>query len=140
MAEGLFRKLAADKKGSYSASSAGVFATDGYGAMAETIRAMQTEGVDMSSHKSRRLTPDMIRGAYRIYAMEEGHRDAILGMAPEAEGKVFLLSEFSSDVKKREGGINIPDPIRMSDAFYKQVLGEIRDCVQNVLKTLEGMA
>lgn len=138
MAEGLFKKMIAGKKGEYSAGSAGVFAVDGYPPTQETIRAMNEVGVDVSGHRSRRLTIDLMRAADKIYVMELLHKTAILSSWPEVQEKLFLVAEFSSDSKKKEEDINVPDPIHMPDLFYKEVLGTIRDCVQNIVKSLEA--
>ncbi len=136
MAEGLFRKLANAKAGEYTAASAGIGATDGFPATQETVRAMKAEGVDMSGHQSRRLTAEMIRSAHKILAMEMMHKQWILDLVPEARDKVQLLAEYSSKEQHRLSDINIPDPIRMSESFYKNVLTVIRDCVANLVKTL----
>ena len=97
---------------------------------------MKEEGVDVSGHQRRRLSYEMVRKADKIFVMEEMHRDMILRLVPEAEPKVLLLTEFSSDHQEGEGRRDIPDPIRMSDNFYMNVAQFIRDCVENVIKSL----
>ena len=138
MADVLFKRMAADKNEKYSVGSAGVFAMDGYPPTQETIRVMNEEGVDVSGHRSRRLTFDLVRAADKIYVMEFVHKAAVLSSWPETLEKVFLMTEFSSNPKKKKEEINIPDPIHRADLFYKEVLGTIRDCVQNIVKNLEA--
>ncbi|HTL71612.1 MAG TPA: low molecular weight protein arginine phosphatase [Candidatus Eisenbacteria bacterium] len=135
MAEGIFRKLIGAKAAEYSVSSAGISALDGFPATQETVDVMRGEGVDVSDHQSQRLRPEMVQLADRIFVMETIHRDWILRMAPGAAGKTFLLTEFASR-DELEGSPDIPDPIRMSPNFYKNVLAVIRRCVENVVKNL----
>ena len=133
MAEGLFRKLAEGREHEFSVASAGISAMDGFPATEETIRAMNDEGVDVSGHRSRRLSYDMIHSADQIYVMEEIHRELILRIAPEAEPKVLLLTEVAGQ-RERSGYNEIPDPIRMSSSFYRNVLSVIRDCVTKIVE------
>ncbi len=137
MAEGLFRHLTQDKPGQFQVSSAGVGALDGFAATAETVRAMKEEGIDMSGHRTRRLTEAMVRDADKIFVMEEMHRQMILRLSPDAADKVFLLSEFSPRVENARSRLDIPDPIRMPDSFYRNVLNVIRDCVKKIIEEIE---
>ena len=135
MAEGLFRKRVEDRLDDFSVSSAGVGAIEGMSATPETIQAMSEEGVDVSEHRSQRLTPERVREADEIFVMERIHRDWVLRLVPEAGAKVHLLTEYASP-DNRAQDIDIPDPIRMSGHFYKNVLSVIRDCVENIADEL----
>ena len=136
MGEGLFKKIAKENGLKASCSSAGISTADGYPSTDATIRALRDAGVDMSAHRSRQLTRSMILEADRIFVMEYIHRDWILEVAPEARGKVRLIGEFSSSDFAKDVETGIPDPIRMSDGFYKNVLVTIRDCVENIVRQM----
>ena len=136
MAEGLFRKMVAHRAHEFQIFSAGISAMDGWQASPETIEVMKTEGVDVSRHRSQRLREEMIHEADKIFVMEGMHKDWILRFVPEAKSKVFLLSEFHPAGYGVPGDQNIPDPIRMSDSFYRNVLGVIRDCVGKLAESL----
>ena len=127
MAEGLFRKIVGDRIREFSVASAGVSAADGFPATQETVVVMKEEGVDVSRHRSQRLTPQMIREADRIFVMEKMHRDMVLELVPEAKDKISLLTEEQ----------DIPDPIRMSGLFYRNVLSSIRDSVGKIVEGLK---
>jgi protein-tyrosine-phosphatase len=131
MAEGLFKKYVEDRRDEFHVTSAGISAIDGFSATPETIIVLEEEGVDMSDHQSRRLTPDMVEQADEIYVMEKIHKDWIVRSMPEAGNKVHLLMEFAS---RSEYGAHsdIPDPIRMSGSFYRNVLDVVDDCVKNL--------
>ncbi len=131
MAEGLFKKAVENRK-DFLVGSAGVAAGDGYGASDDTLLVMKKHGIDMSDHKSRRVTAAMVRTADKIFVMENMHRDAILEEWPEAAEKTHLLTEYSKHVKHRGREIDIPDPIRMSQDFYRNVFEVIRECVDHI--------
>jgi protein-tyrosine-phosphatase len=135
MAEGLFRKVVEHRAEEFEIASAGISAMDGFPASPETIEVMSGEGVDVSQHLSQRLKPDMVRAADKIYVMEKLHKDWILRLAPEAKSKTFLLGEFR-EPSHGMGDVEIPDPIRMSDSFYRNVLSVIRECVEKIAKGL----
>jgi protein-tyrosine-phosphatase len=132
MAEGLFKKLVEDRADEFHVGSAGVGAMDGYPASEETLKALKAHGVDMSGHKSRTLTAQMVRTADKIFVAETMHRDAILDHWPEAAEKTHLLTEYSTEARRRGHSIDIPDPIRMSANFYGNVLQVIKDCVTHI--------
>ena len=137
MAEGLFRKWVGPKAKEYAAFSAGISAIGGMAASPETVRVMLEEGVDVSDHHSQHLTADRVRSAHKILVMERMHRDWVLGISPESMDKVHLLTDYASkELKMKTPDIDIPDPIRSSDGFYKDVLNVIKDCVKNFIKTL----
>ena len=134
MAEGLFKKLVEDAglAKDFIVGSAGVAAFDGSDASPETLQVLRTQGIDMSAHRSRHLTAAMVRLADKIFVMENMHRHAILQDWPEAAEKTHLLTEFSKRAKNRGHEIDIPDPIRMSKDFYKNVFLVISECVEHI--------
>ena len=136
MAEGLFRELVSAQADQFMVGSAGVSALDGYPSSQETVKVMRSAGIDVSTHRSRHLTAPMVRTADKIFVMEHMHREAILQSWPEAAEKVHLLTEYSGDKKHRMHEIDIPDPIRMPDHFYKNVFQVIRDCVNHIAEEM----
>ena len=127
MAEGLFRHLVKGREKSFLIGSAGTNALDGYEASEQAVQVMKKEGIDVSNHRSRRLTSAMVRSADKIFVMETRHREAILQAWPEASEKVHLLSSAE-----------VPDPIGSSEYFYKNVFSVIREGVKNIVKEMEG--
>ena len=136
MAEGLFRELVSGQAERFHVGSAGVSALDGYPASQETVKVMKEEHIDVSEHRSRHLTAAMVRMADKIFVMENVHKEAILQSWPEAVEKVHLLTEYSRDRKHKMNEIDIPDPIRMPDHFYKNVFRVIRDCVAHIAEDM----
>jgi protein-tyrosine phosphatase len=109
MAEAMLRQ-ALDGKSTTRVSSAGLGALVGHGASEHAVELMAERGLDISAHKARQLTPDMIEASDLVLVMEQGHRRAIDSVEPAARGKVHRLCEWRDQ--------DIPDPYRQPrDAF-----------------------
>lgn len=123
IAEYLFKKIIKDfKKEDIEVYSAGTHAVVGAFPFNEAIKAMQEQGIDISSHESKQLTLNNIKGADVIYVMKEAHREWILDKVPQAANKVKLLKE--------EG---IDDPIGKSLDEYRKSIREIKDCLIKII-------
>ncbi|MCG2711045.1 MAG: threonylcarbamoyl-AMP synthase [Candidatus Omnitrophica bacterium] len=129
MAEGLMKKIVEDSKNIHI-SSAGVAAYEGMPASNEAIFVMRKSGVDISEHKARRVTDEMLKQADFILVMEQGHKQYILKKRIELTKKVFLLKEFAED---QPGELSIQDPIGMSIGFYEKVAGELRKSIEGLV-------
>lgn len=131
MAEGLFRKLVADRP-DIRVSSAGVSAANGQPASENAIRALQQESIDLSSFRSRMVTEEIVAEADYIFAMTRDHRRLLELLFPEASGKVFLLREFDAP------GEDIPDPIGQGYAAYTRCRDVIKSSLPSILKFLNN--
>ena len=120
MAEGLLISLLGSNCG-WEISSAGVHASDGLPASSGAVAALRDQGLDISGHRSRRLTPSLIQGADLLVTMTNSHRDAVLALAPESEGKVFLLKSFGI----AQCAADIYDPVGEALDVYRRVRDEI---------------
>lgn len=97
MAEGLFKKMLADRGVTdVAASSAGIFAMTGDAATENAVKAAERFGVDLSAHRARRLT---------AYLLEEG--DLFVCMTREHAATLGL---YVSPEKLTVLGAGIPDP------------------------------
>lgn len=108
--------------------SAGVSGGGG-GATAEAIEAMRGMGLDLSRHRSRALTRQMIDDADEIYAMTASHARAIVSMSPGAAAKVRVLDPAGRDV---------PDPIGSPQREYERVASEIERMIRHRLGSAEA--
>ena len=93
MAEALFNKTASAHLSDIRAESAGLNASHGVPATDNACAAMRKLGLDISSHRSRRLTKDLIARADLVFAMSTVHRGRIAGSFPETQGKLFVLDD-----------------------------------------------
>ncbi|MEM8738237.1 MAG: Sua5/YciO/YrdC/YwlC family protein [Planctomycetota bacterium] len=104
--------------------SAGVYAEDGQRASAEAVTAMNEMGLDLSGHRSRRLSADLIQTSDLVFTMTASHREAVLAFAPQAAEKVERL----------DASADITDPIGGDLRVYRQTADQIRRALESRLK------
>jgi L-threonylcarbamoyladenylate synthase len=105
----------------------------GLGATEVTRRLLAQEGIDVSAHRSQRITQELIRKSDIILVMERRHEESVLEIAPQAKNRVFLLKEFA---KIKDNELDIADPISKSDEFYAQIFNLIKEAVDTVTKLI----
>ena len=104
--------------------SAGAFASAGVPASPEAIDALAKMGLDLSGHRTRRLTVDMIQEADVIYGMTRAHQQAVRDLVPSAAAKTLLLDPNG----------DIEDPIGTSPTLYQRCAEVIRRRIEQRLK------
>lgn len=120
MAEGLLKAMLPKDCG-WEVSSAGVCAANGWPVSDHSVEALREKGVDIAELTSTTLTPERIEEADLLVTMTEGHRQAVLAVAPQSEGKVFLLKSFGV----AQCPADIDDPIGGTLDDYRRVRDEI---------------
>jgi protein-tyrosine phosphatase len=85
--------------------SAGTWATPGQPAVLEAQQVIKNRGMDLSSHRSRLVSADLLRRFHLILTMEAGHKEAIFLDFPEFRARVYLLSEMANQT------VPVQDPI-----------------------------
>ncbi len=115
MAEALLRKALREQ--GITVESAGLGALVDWPATEHAEALMRERGIDISSHRARQLTPELIHGADLILVMESGHKKAIEADDASARGKVFRLGEWQD--------MEIDDPFQKSKAAFKDALADI---------------
>ena len=106
MAEALINLRAAEARARIEASSAG-FLFDGEPAAPDTIAAMAELGIDMSGHRSRVVTPDMVRSADLVITMERAHARSLALDVPDDADRVHTIGAAVSGL-----GSPATEPIR----------------------------
>ena len=109
--------------------SAGVCAANNWPASDHSVEALREKGIDISEITSTTLTPDLIENADLLVTMTEGHRQAILAVAPESEGKVFLLKSFGI----AQCATDIADPVGGPLDLYRHVRDEIEAALPDLI-------
>jgi len=127
MAAGLFAHLIQQSGGAvdWQVSSAGTWAVENLPAMSLARSVMQQKTVDISHHRSRMLTGDMLRAADVVLVMTRHQHEAICAEFPAEASKVFLLSEL---IGQR---FDIDDPIEGPEEDYRRCA----DDIQHILRT-----
>lgn len=130
MAEGIARQLIGQgilgPPDSWSVGSAGTNTSDGHPATPEAVQAMRELQIDISSHRSRLLTRNILEWGSIIYAMTQRHMEAINALAPTARDRLYLLDPNGE----------IDDPFGADQAMYdrtaRHLVRAVRDRLQEV--------
>ena len=104
----------------WQAESAGVAAREGGAAAPEAVEVMQEMEVDISTHRSRMLSRELVEEADLILAMTEGHLRVINQRFPEAKEKVQLLNSFGPGP-----AADVADPFGLSADAYRHTRDEL---------------
>jgi protein-tyrosine phosphatase len=129
MAEVLLQRQLQQAGRNTEVRSAGVGALVNYPADTPAVERMQSRGLDLSGHRARQFDSELARWADLILVMDARHRDAVLDIEPAARGKTFLLGHWI-------GGIEVPDPYKLSDDVYTQALDLIDKSLAAWIKKL----
>ena len=134
MAEGLFRQ-AVRGRGDFLVLSAGVGAVDGMPPSEHAVKALRELDIDISSHRSRMLTAELVHQADYIFGMTHSHVDAITLLYPQAAEKTFLLREFDETLDSFENDIS--DPIGGSYEVYLNCRDQIEQGIASMMNFIE---
>jgi len=86
------------------------------------LRVAAEFGVDLSEHRSARVTIEDLQHASLVLVMSARQRKYIGELYPPVIGKVFLLSQ-------PKDGETVPDPLDKPDEVFREVYGEITQLV-----------
>src|SRR5215210_7000256 len=105
LAEALARKIA-ERRGlrDVNVSSAGTTAWDNVPATDEALLVGMEREVDLTGHRSRKLTPAIVSEADLIFVMTPSHLEQVKQLG--GRGKVHVLDEYASG--STDGGISDP--------------------------------
>ncbi len=134
MAEGLLRAALATKGlDQVTVSSAGTGAWDGAPVSEGSYLVGLENGLDLSEHRARLLTREVVRSADLILVMSGHHlaRVAELG----GEEKVHLLGAYAG---RDEGQTEVSDPYGADLTNYRATFAELQDLIGSVVSRVAG--
>lgn len=132
MAEAIARAVARQRGlDDVRVSSAGVAATDGNPATDGAILVAMERELDLSSHRSRLLTPQILGEADVVLGMGAVHVDRAVEMG--GGDRVHLLTDYASRGASQDG---IMDPFGSSLATYRDTFHELEVAVAQVFDRL----
>lgn len=111
-------------------SSAGVFAQPDAPASDHAIAVLKEGGLDLSEHRARQLTVDMVDKADIVFTMTRSHKNMVLSLVPQAEGKVYALKEYALD---KQQDSDVSDPFGGDLETYRQTAKELSTLVEDAL-------
>jgi tRNA threonylcarbamoyl adenosine modification protein (Sua5/YciO/YrdC/YwlC family) len=133
MAGALLERIAKKENLNLEIDCAGIAAIEGDSATQSAYELLKREGMDVSSHRTRKLSNWMVKKADFIFVMEGSHRERILSRWQGLEDKVYLLREFA----KNRDDSQIPDPAGKPIEVYEDTLRIIRDSLEGVVRFLQ---
>ena len=129
MAEGLFLSQCRASGRDVRVESAGIGALVGHPADPSAIDLMLERDIDISGHRARQLTFDVMRGFDLVLVMESRHRERIEQLSPLTRGRVFTLGHWDQ--------FEIPDPYRRPRAAFEEALRLIDQGVTSWMRYLQ---
>ena len=111
MAAGLFRARLQNERPdwqSWKVDSAGTWALDGEMAAKNSRLVMAQRGIDISTHRAKTVTGDLLAQYDLILTMEPGHKEALQAEFPSIASRVHLLSEMVGSDQPIEDPIGLP--------------------------------
>lgn len=132
MAEAIARRVLSDKlnvteaeleKKGINVTSAGASAMFGARAAQPAIEVVRTMGGDLSKHRSKPLTVELIHEADVIFTMSRSHAQAVAALVPSAADKTMTLDP-SQDIE---------DPIGGDLSLYNEVATQLKSLIEKRL-------
>lgn len=136
MAEVLLRKFASRAgQRDIETRSAGTHALNGNASPPEAQQVAESVGLDLTSHRAKPVSQELIDWADQIVVMSPEHADFIEMNFPEGMEKMEELARHRPGGKP---GDTIKDPYGQSLFHYRQYFGELMEALQNYFNQLDS--
>lgn len=134
MAEALLREaLVGRGVEQVTVSSAGTGAWEGAPASEGAYLVGLEHGLDLSGHRARLLTRDLVKSADLILTMSGSHRARVGELG--GEDKAHLLGEY---VSREEGKSEVNDPFGSDLTSYRATYDELQELINSVVSRVAG--
>jgi protein-tyrosine phosphatase len=138
MAAEYFRHHAAQRGLSHViVDSAGTLGIEGSPASDEAIVAMREIGVNLSAHRSKGLTSEMLRNADLAIGMTRGHLEQMAQLDPQGRERQMLLRAFERGAEPNARARGLKDPIGRPLGFYREQVPLIAHCLDHLILHLK---
>jgi protein-tyrosine phosphatase len=121
IAEGLFVEKFRGNGKNAQISSAGLSALVNYPADATSQELMLNKGFDISKHRARQLTPELVFESDIIITMTTDQTKEVEKILPGAKGRVYRIGYW--------GGFDVVDPYKRPKAIFEQAFALIEQGV-----------
>ena len=129
LAASLLARALKDRGVEVAVSSAGTGAWDGAPASEGAYLVGLERGLDLSGHRARLLTRELVEEADLILTMARHHRARVDELG--GEGKVYVLGEYAG-----QGGDEVSDPFGGDLAVYRDTAQELEALADAVAERL----
>lgn len=139
MAEGIGKKIAQETGAQHiEFNSAGTGAMNGVPATDYAIQASSHWDIDISNHRARILSKDMIVNADLILAMGPEHAQVIVSHDGGARSKVFLFKSFPEPFAISQE--RVEDPIGGTLEQYNQTFLELDEVMRRIFPQIAELS
>jgi len=114
-------------------SSAGTGAWDGAPVSEGAYLVGLEHGLDLSTHRARLLTRELVKSADLILTMSGHHRARVAELG--GEDKVHVLGEYAG---RDESRAEVSDPFGSDLASYRQTYEELQELIGGVVSRVAG--
>jgi len=114
-------------------SSAGTGAWDGAPVSEGAYLVGLEHGLDLSTHRARLLTRELVKSADLILTMSGHHRARVAELG--GEDKVHVLGEYAG---REESRAEVSDPFGSDLASYRQTYEELQELIGGVVSRVAG--
>ena len=135
MAEGMMKKLIKENNIDAEIYSCGIYAETGDYATYNAQEAASEYGADISNHRATNIRDSKIEEMDIILCATISHKQSVLYLHPELEGKVFTMKEYAK-LDKNGQDMDIKDPWGYDEFVYRKCAGEIEECLEKIMKIL----
>jgi protein-tyrosine phosphatase len=110
--------------GEWRVGSAGTWAEDGLPATSHSRSLLAQQGLDLSLHRARRVTAELLAETDLVLCMTGAHQEALRAEFPHLAARIHLLSAMA--------GVpyDIADPYGGPRAGYAAMVAELRDLIE----------
>jgi protein-tyrosine phosphatase len=138
MAAELFRSRAAHSSLSHVVvDSAGTLGIEGAPASDEAIRAMAEIGIDLTGHRSKGVSEELLRTTDLVLGMTRSHLEYLALHHPDGEDRRLLLRAFEKGPDPDPNARGLRDPIGEPLGLYRELVPLIERCVDHLLLYLK---
>lgn len=117
---------------SLQTASAGISAYGGDAASLNSIRVLESVGIDLRDHVSQRLTQDLIDQSFAIFGMTASHKLLIETQFRLTTPHLYLMRDFMPDTVEKE----ISDPYGMDLTDYEFARDSMVEAIPSILEFL----
>lgn len=128
LAEGLLRDRLEKAGKQVRVESAGLGALVGKPADPLSVELAAELGVDLTAHRARQLTPELLREFELVLVMEAWQVKDVERLSPTTRGRVYRLGHW--------GDFDIPDPYRKPRGAFERALARIQEGVEGLAKLM----
>ncbi len=119
----------------YRAESAGLSAFAGDPAAEQAVEVLcEDDGIDLSGHRSRPVSPWLLDQARWTATMTAAQRDRLRSAFPELAGRIVTIGELAG-----VPDLQIADPFGQDKEIYRLTAGRLRELIRLIITRLAEM-